>query len=293
MTWRRIRQPSFTRSATLLGWAKQAKKFLKLSLYGLLLLLLVGSVLLWKMGSAGLSSHFKHANLAKGRALTTIVFKTDGFLSEDYVKRQLALPADIGLLELDLQAVQQSLGALPQIKAVSVEKELPDRLVLSVSEHQPLARLAVRTKTGRTKVLLLSEEGLVFQPAYLPKALQKLPWLEGIKLKPRTTEPPAFEPLPELASLAPLLLYAKQYKPKLYAQFKSINCQKLDRQAQAPWSSIHIKTDKWGEWAFASHDYPRQLDRLEAILNELAKRPSKRVKRIDLSLEKQAVVSFF
>lgn len=291
-TWRAIRQPSFTRSATPLGWAKQLKKFLKLSFYGLGVILLVASVLFWKMGFAGLSSPFKHANLAKGKVLTQLVFKTNGFLSESYVRRQLALPADIGLLELDLQAMKQGLEALPQVKSVSLEKELPDKLILSLTEYQPLARLAIRTKDKKTKILFLAEEGHIFEPAYLPKSLQKLPWLEGISLHAQPNASMGFEPLLELASLEPLLSYARQYKPKLYAQFKKINCQQLDKRFDAPWSCIHIHTSQWGEWVFATHDYPKQLERLELILNELAKRPSKRVKTIDLSLDKQAVVRF-
>lgn len=288
-TWRTIPQPAFTRSATLLGWFKQFKKGLKWSLYLVLVVLLVGGIW-WVRHQPSLKDALYHRSLAKGKPPKLCV-KTDGFLEERHIQAALALPATLGLLELDLNALKQKVSALPEVKSVTLEKDLPDKLYVYITEYRPMARVAFIDKTGKTTVLFISEEGCVFQPSMVSKTVKSLPWLEGITLKPKDNG--GFEGLPQLACVAPLLEQAKLAKPKLYAQFKSIQCKGIDPCSTAPWSVVRIKTASWGQWVFATKDYLSQLEKLDVILAELSSRHSKRVKAIDLSLEGQAVVSFF
>lgn len=289
-TWRIIRQPAFTRSATLLGWLRQAKKGLKLGLYVGLVFSLTGffTWLAWHQPS--FKSRLYHTSLAKGTP-PKVCLKTDGALQEEHIQAALALPVDAGLLELDLQVLKQRISALAEVKSITLEKELPDKLHLYITEHRPMARVAFGDKEGKVRVLCMSEEGFIFQPSYRSKHLKTLPWLDGIKLKPRG--PSGFESLPQLAFLAPLLQEARLAKPKLYAQFKSIQCSEIDACATAPWSAVRIRTRSWGEWVFATKDYSSQLERLDIILAELSTRHPKRVKTIDLSLEGQGLVNFF
>lgn len=294
-TWRTIRQPAFTRSATALGWLKQAKKGLKLFLYavlaGLLILGVLGGIQ-WMSNSSTLKHSLRHSSLAKGRSPMLLV-KTDGVLSEGHIHAALALPADLGLLELDLKALKQKLSTVPEVKSVTLEKELPDKLWIYITEHNPMARVAFIDQAGKKRVLCISDEGLVFQPSLVSQALKTLPWLEGITLKPKDKAHEGFEAWPQLTFLAPLLEQARLAKPKLYAQFRSIQCEGIDRCSTAPWSVVRIKTQSWGEWVFATQDYPSQLEKLEAILAELSARRSKPIRTIDLSLEDQGIVSFF
>lgn len=289
-TWRTIRQPTFTRSATLLGWFKQAKKALKLSFYLGLVLGLSWFFLKGKGHLASLKNTLCHTSLAKGKPFT-LSLKTDGVLNESHIHATLALPEGLGLLELDLQALKHKLSTLPEVKSVTLEKDLPGKLCIHVLEHHPMARIAFMDSKGKTKAICISEEGIIFQPSHPSKALKDLPWLDGIKL--RIKEDGSFEALPQLAFLAPLLEQARLTHPRLYAQFKSIQCQAMDACPAAPWSTVKVKTVSYGEWIFATKDYPSQLERLDTILLELSTRRSKRVKAIDLSLEGQAVVSFY
>lgn len=289
-TWRTIPQPAFTRSATLLGWWKQVKKGLKWGLYIGLGLLLAGGAMWWMQHQPSLKSALRHSSLAKGNPPTLIV-KTDGVLTKAHVQAALALPPDLGLLELDLKTLKQKVCTIPEVKSATLEKDLPDKLCIYITEHNPIARVAVIDQQGTKRVYGISDTGFIFQPSLRAKTFKDLPWLEGITLKLKGNT--GFEALPQLAAVAPLLQQAQRTKPKLYAQFKSIQCKGIDVCSRAPWSVVGIKTASWGEWIFATKDYANQLEKLESILEELSKRRSQRVKSIDLSLEGQGVVSFF
>jgi cell division protein FtsQ len=73
------------------------------------------------------------------------------------------------LLTLDLQQVQQQLQGAPWVRSAVVQRQLPNRLLVTIEEHQPVAWWG---QAGGTR--LLNQHGEVFEAE--PAAAQRLDW---------------------------------------------------------------------------------------------------------------------
>ncbi len=73
-----------------------------------------------------------------------------------------------GFFSLNVEKFRNELlQALPWVKAVSIRKIWPDRLLVSIEEHKPVARwqsVVRNTEADNKHYNLLSNEGLVFKP---------------------------------------------------------------------------------------------------------------------------------
>lgn len=75
---------------------------------------------------------------------------------------------DGGILTLDLNALKDAVEALAWVHTASVRRDWPDRLTLSVVEHEPMARWGARG--------LVTAEGILFRPdeEELPRGLPRM-----------------------------------------------------------------------------------------------------------------------
>ncbi len=89
-------------------------------------------------------------------------------LSRESLQRTVAEHIDGGILTQDLTALRQRVQDLPWIHRASVRRVWPDRLVLTVSEHEAMAQWG---ENG-----LVTEDGIVFRPrdGRLPAGLVRL-----------------------------------------------------------------------------------------------------------------------
>ena len=80
------------------------------------------------------------------------------------------------LLEVDVEAVRQSLELHPWIRAAKVQRELPNKLMIAVSERQPMAQLSLGG------LYLVDRRGQPFKRVW-PGEEYRLPILTGLQLQ--------------------------------------------------------------------------------------------------------------
>lgn len=99
-----------------------------------------------------------------GLSLQTVEVHGRGETRQADVLRALGAPRGAALLGLDIDAMRERLAALPWIVSAEVERRYPDRLVVTVTEAEPLALWQ-----RQQKLFLVSRTGKVIETADLRK----------------------------------------------------------------------------------------------------------------------------
>ncbi len=117
--------------------------------------------------------------------LQIIRYETDGKLAKETVLRQAELEVGVNLLTVNLDAVRSRILALPEIKSVDLERDLPDKLAVAITERRPVAWLACkslrvepRTSTyrdGSVRGLMIDEQGVILECQKLRPEYVKMP----------------------------------------------------------------------------------------------------------------------
>lgn len=118
--------------------------------------------------------------------LKTLRIQTDGALSVTRLAEIANVAAGMNLMDLDLGAIEEQVGKLPQVEKATVTRELPDRLHLVVRERIPVAWLSAPPLGIRPwdmeRGFLLDEEGVPFRCLDLNDGMKSLPVVESFKL---------------------------------------------------------------------------------------------------------------
>ncbi len=112
--------------------------------------------------------------------LAVIDYQSDGYLTRARVLDAAGIAAGVNILRIDLEQVRDDvLAALPQVRAVEVVRDLPDRIALSVVERYPVAWLGdierPRDPQKRRGGWLLDSEGIVLECERLEPRFIDLP----------------------------------------------------------------------------------------------------------------------
>ncbi|MHA7833798.1 MAG: cell division protein FtsQ/DivIB [Algiphilus sp.] len=104
---------------------------------GRLLSLLAGMML------AGGAAATTHALVERDTGLRQVVLAHSPVrVAPETVRAVIAPYAEAGFARLDLAGLRQSLEALPWVARAQVRRDWPDRLVITLHEHEPMAALA-------------------------------------------------------------------------------------------------------------------------------------------------------
>lgn len=127
----------------------------------LVVLVAVGGFLLMaKAGAARLADRLWIRN--ERFLLEKLVVRSDGRLREEHVRLYGGVTEGMGLFQIDLCRLYTNLMAIPVAEAVSLERQLPDTLIVNIRERVPVARLNVGP---RMPTLALDRNGFVLPPA--------------------------------------------------------------------------------------------------------------------------------
>jgi cell division protein FtsQ len=105
-----------------------------------------------------------NATADAGLSLQTVEVHGRGETRQADVVGALGAPRGAPLLSLDIDAMRERLAALPWIVSAEVERRYPDRLVVTVTEAEPLALWQ-----RKQKLFLVSRTGKVIETADLRK----------------------------------------------------------------------------------------------------------------------------
>ena len=103
--------------------------------------------------------------------------RSDGKLQPEHIREYAHIDEGMNLFAVDLKQVRDDLVSVPIVSAVSVRRELPDTLEITVSERIPAARLGEES-TGYP--LAVDRGGFVLGPT---STSQQLPSITGLQEK--------------------------------------------------------------------------------------------------------------
>jgi hypothetical protein len=197
-----------------------------------------------------------------------LTFRTDGVLDETWVTATLALPPKAALMALDLAALQSRLVASGQVQGAELTRQLPDRLIVTLRERVPVARVMAQMGDDAPQMLLVAGDGVVFPgTGFTATTVESLPFLDGVRLVRAGT---GFAPIAGMDRVAELLAAARGSTPELRQGFRVVSLARLERDGV-----ILVKSAEVREITFdAREDFFPQLALLDSALALLAeKRP--------------------
>lgn len=217
--------------------------------------------------------------VAKAVPVNQLALTTDGVLDRPWLARELALPKNASLMELDLQKLRARLLANGQVSAATLTRSFPATLEVQLSERSPVARL----KSEASGVLLVARDGVVFEGAcFDPTMVELLPWLDGFKLA-HTDDRKGFKPIEGMGNVAELLSKVRLEADHLYRTWMVVSLARLQSDGL-----LEVRTKQGGVIVFGGNgDFFRQIARLDFILETRGSRPG----HIDLSLGGDVPVS--
>ncbi len=114
--------------------------------------------------------------------LTDVRVSSDGTLTRDQILASAGVVEGTNLLNLKLAAARAALQALPQVEHVSLERTLPNRLDIEITERQPIAWVAARgdiDPTASERSFLIDRRGFVMKSRKLLPEYLHLPIISG------------------------------------------------------------------------------------------------------------------
>ncbi len=119
--------------------------------------------------------------------LRQLTVKTDGVLSQGKLREVANVSPGMNLMEIDLGQLKGRLEKLPIVEEAMVEREMPDKINVSVIERKPVAWLSCPPLGIRPADMergyLLDKEGVFFRCMNLTETEQNLPVIETYRME--------------------------------------------------------------------------------------------------------------
>lgn len=264
--------------------SKSARAFrLKLALNalaisaGLVLVLLT----VWKGGEV-LLERYVYTN--PSFAVADLRIKTDGIIPAEQIRRWAGVKRGDNLLSLNLPRIKRSLELVPLIESASVERHLPRRLVITVIERKPIARVLVFQRSAggglEPSSFYLDRQGMVIppyarnlNPRAFDEAIRWLPNLAGI-------EGAQLRPGHKVAQREVLraLEWVAEFRESGMAGRVDVTTVEISDSG-----TLEIATAQGNHVTFSTRPFAGQFARWRTV-HEYALRNSKRIARLDLAV---------
>jgi len=226
------------------------------------------------------------AGAGRSEIVREISLITDGTLTKSWVTQVLALPPNSNLMVLDLPALRGRLLAQGQVRVVVLTRSFPDRLVVTLQERVPVARVQVEDGAGRPRQLVVAKDGVVYDGLnYDTPLLASLPWLDGLKL---ARQGEGYAPVAGMEAVADLLNTARVQAPHLYRGWIIVSLARL-----AGHDEIVVKSQDIPEIVFTRRqEFFRQLAQLDYVVDAARSQPEAALTQVNLALGSQVAVQF-
>jgi cell division septal protein FtsQ len=218
-----------------------------------------------------------------------IIFDTDGVLPSRWLGTMIELRRDTTMMEVDIYAMKQQLEAHGQVKSASVERQFPNAIRIDLQEHEPVLRMRVMGAGDQVELRIVSREGTIYKGFGYPKAtLGKLPYV-----LPYQYPAGGIKPMRGIGKVAELLEVARRTQPNFFRTWQLVSLEHYTGDPELPGQVIEVRTSMVPRIIFGFNtEFAQQLDRLAVIFNYVQSRGNPALKRIDLTLPKDAAVQF-
>ena len=282
-SWRNLKKSSVRKST---GGLANRRRLLQVG--RILLVVGFGTLVFWVVEYSSTNSA-THGPLARNdftgpsMPLDRIIFNSDGVLSQKWFLSWMGPLRNLSLAEVDIKKLQEHLKKEKQIIEVSVKRNFPSTLEISIKEREPLLVLRLRDKKDGFKDWLISADGSFYQGSgYSSPVLQSLPSLKvASSLILKSSENGSYENLKDMPIVSPLLELARTEYPEIYRDWTVVSYNRPDEKD--PGACITVKSKKVGSIRFHPSDYASQLRRLRYLLDEPKFLQASHIRSIDLS----------
>lgn len=248
-----------------------------------------GLLLLMTLTGAGVATHFAMERLLSKAlytnpeyALKEIVVATRGDYSQRQIRQAAGVSNGDNLWTIDLVRVQRNIERLPYVAEARVEKHLPGKLVIKITERNPIVKVtAVTSDLGRSEVFYIDRDQYVIFKPRPGEAARPLPEIVGLRNRDldagvRISQPEVVVAISLLKALETTTLGSA-----------------LDVQTIDVSQPLALKvTTRDGAVVFFRMDYiSQQIHRLQEIL-EYAQSNNKQIRTVDLTLDRNVPVTF-
>lgn len=212
-------------------------------------------------------------------AAGTLRYKTDGFLSADFVKKVVANgPDGFGR---DVRSIKADLEADNQVVAADVRRRSDGTLDISLRERLAVAKVALPPTKGALQVRLVASDGQTFAGSGYPEqAVRNLPELVDY----RATGADDRMLIEGVEIAAPFLLTVRTTYPNLYKQWSAVSLRDcFGAQEDSPGSNLRVTVrpgtqpmdrPALAEIVFSTANWRNELALLGRInVDELLRRP--------------------
>ena len=218
-----------------------------------------------------------------------ILFDTNGVLPASWLATVVELRRDTAMMEIDIHTMKQKLEAHGQVKSASIERQFPNALKIDLKEHEPVLRMRVIGANEQSEVRIISRDGNIYKGIGYPRAtLNKLPFV-----LPYQHPEGGILPMRGIGQVAELLEETRHTQSNFYKTWKLVSLKHYSGNPELPGQVIEVRSSMVPRIIFGFNtSFAQQLDRLAVILNYVQSRGNPAIKRIDLTLPKDAAVQF-
>jgi cell division protein FtsQ len=276
----RIRKPDVNILFTTTGKRHRRRVLLR---WGLLALAVCVTLTAAGIGThLAVDSFLRHALYQNPRyALKQIVVEVKGSVPRKQVVQATRLVLGQNTMSVDLVEVEHNVEKLPYVAEAQVRRQLPDKIVVRITERMPIARIvSTRQDIAMQESFYIDRDGVTIklQPNEIPR---NLPEIVGDRLV--DIEAGQRIDLPEIQA-AVTLLKLIELTP-LRTQF---DIARIDMNRPL---AMELQTRDGARIVFQLDNLPRQLDRLQQIL-DFANNRDRQLATVDLTPERNVPVRF-
>jgi cell division septal protein FtsQ len=116
--------------------------------------------------------------------LRQVEITNDGALPREQVMEASGLEEGTNIFSINISRIRESLLRVPQIETAEVQRVLPDKIVITVTERHPVAWVTSKRDedpTAQPDAFLADSRGVVFQNKNQPQAYLHLPVICGVQ----------------------------------------------------------------------------------------------------------------
>lgn len=212
-----------------------------------------------------------------------IEFHSNGGIVLQQAAAAAGIRTGMNLMELDLYDARARLMALPRVKDVKVERRLPDRIAIELTERLPVAWITSDAHNiDRKSRLFVDRDGVAFKCEELLREYMTLPVIDAADQPVVTLGQPV-----DSAPIATALALLEEMRSREW----SVPCSVSRIDIPNAWTLV-AEMESGPVFTFHPEQIPRQLDRLEFILAK-TRAAGRSVQTVNLQMQRNVPVRFF
>ncbi len=165
-----------------------------------------------------------------------IAFKSDGVLSERWVRETLA--SEDGMPPVF--DIKRRLESVAQVRSAEVRRMPDGTLEIRLYERRPVMRTVVRLPDGTTAPRLIAADGVIFDGINIGQlTFANLPVLDGLRHPPRAEA--NFDVIDGFSRVADFLDMAREKYPAIYRDWLKVSLRDYPGRPDAPGALFRVK----------------------------------------------------